>query len=128
MNKAFLMGRLTRDPELRYTQAGVAVCTFTLAVDRRMAKDKTDFLEIVAWRKTAEFCSKYLTKGSRVVVIGPIQTRALEDDNGKKRKKTEIVAEEVHFADSKRKANDDTDYGSEYEGFTEVDDDNELPF
>lgn len=63
MNKAFLMGRLTRDPELRYTQAGVAVCTFTLAVDRRMAKDKTDFLEIVAWRKTAEFCGQYFTKG-----------------------------------------------------------------
>ena len=128
MNKAFLMGRLTRDPELRYTQAGVAVCTFTLAVDRRMAKDKTDFLEIVAWRKTAEFCSKYFAKGSRVVVIGPIQTRAWEDDNGQKRKKTEIIAEEVHFADSKRKANNDTDYGLAYEGFTEVEDDDEIPF
>ena len=128
MNKAFLMGRLTRDPELRYTQAGVAVCTFTLAVDRRMAKDKTDFLEIVAWRNTAEFCSKYLTKGSRVVVIGPIQTRTWENDNGQKRKKTEIIAEEVHFADSKRKANNDTDYGLAYEEFTEVVDDNELPF
>lgn len=128
MNKAFLMGRLTRDPELRYTQAGVAVCTFTLAVDRRMAKDKTDFLEIVAWRKTAEFCSKYFAKGSRVVVIGPIQTRAWEDDNGQKRKKTEIIAEELHFADSKRKANNDTDYGLAYVGFTEVDDDDELPF
>ena len=128
MNKAFLMGRLTRNPELRYTQAGVAVCTFNLAVDRRMAKDKTDFLEIVAWRKTAEFCSKYFAKGSRVVVIGPIQTRAWEDDNGQKRKKTEIIAEEVHFADSKRKANNDTDYGLAYEGFTEVDDDDELPF
>jgi len=122
------MGRLTRDPELRYTQAGVAVCTFTLAVDRRMAKDKTDFLEIVAWRNTAEFCSKYLTKGSRVVVIGPIQTRTWENDNGQKRKKTEIIAEEVHFADSKRKANNDTDYGLAYEEFTEVVDDNELPF
>ena len=128
MNKAFLMGRLTRDPELRYTQAGVAVCTFTLAVDRRMAKDKTDFLEIVAWRNTAEFCRKYLTKGSRVVVIGPIQTRTWENDNGQKRKKTEIIAEEVHFADSKRKANNDTDYGLAYEEFTEVVDDNELPF
>jgi len=128
LNKAFLMGRLTRDPELRYTQAGVAVCTFTLAVDRRMAKDKTDFLEIVAWRNTAEFCSKYLTKGSRVVVIGPIQTRTWENDNGQKRKKTEIIAEEVHFADSKRKANNDTDYGLAYEEFTEVVDDNELPF
>jgi len=122
------MGRLTRDPELRYTQAGVAVCTFTLAVDRRMAKDKTDFLEIVAWRNTAEFCRKYLTKGSRVVVIGPIQTRTWENDNGQKRKKTEIIAEEVHFADSKRKANNDTDYGLAYEEFTEVVDDNELPF
>jgi len=128
LNKAFLMGRLTRDPELRYTQAGVAVCTFTLAVDRRMAKDKTDFLEIVAWRKTAEFCGQYFTKGSRVVVIGPIQTRTWEDDNGQKRKKTEIIAEEVHFADSKRQANDDTDYGLAYDGFTEVDDDDELPF
>jgi len=122
------MGRLTRDPELRHTAEGVPVCTFTLAVDRRMAKDKTDFLEIVAWRKTAEFCSKYLTKGSRVVVIGPIQTRTWENDNGQKRKKTEIIAEEVHFADSKRKANNDTDYGLAYEEFTEVVDDNELPF
>ena len=128
MNKAFLMGRLTRDPELRYTGEGVPVCTFTLAVARRLAKDKTDFLEIVAWRKTAEFCSKYFAKGSRVVVIGPIQTRTWEDDHGRKRKKTEIVAVEVHFADSKRQANDDTDYGSGYEGFTEVDDDDELPF
>jgi len=122
------MGRLTRDPELRHTAEGVPVCTFTLAVGRRMAKDKTDFLEIVAWRKTAEFCSKYLTKGSRVVVIGPIQTRTWENDNGQKRKKTEIIAEEVHFADSKRKANNDTDYGLAYEEFTEVVDDNELPF
>lgn len=128
MNKAILMGRLTRDPELRYTQAGVAVCTFTLAVDRRMAKDKTDFLEIVAWRKTAEFCGQYLTKGSRVVVIGPIQTSTWEDDNGQKRKKTEIIAEEVHFADGKRQANDGTDHGLAYEGSAEVDGDEALPF
>ena len=128
MNKAILMGRLTRDPELRYTQAGVAVCTFTLAVDRRMAKDKTDFLEIVAWRKTAEFCGQYFTKGSRVIVIGPIQTSTWEDDNGQKRKKTEIIAEEVHFADSKRQANDDTDHGLAYEGSAEVDGDEALPF
>ncbi len=106
LNKAILMGRLTRDPELRQTQNGVSVVTFTLAVDRNYAKagteKQTDFIDIVAWRSTAEFVSRYFKKGMQVAVTGSIQTRKWKDQNDQNRVSVEVVADEVFFADSKR--------------------------
>lgn len=105
MNKAILMGRLTADPELRNTQKGKSVTSFTLAVNRRTKSDEqtqADFIDVVAWEKTAEFVSRYFVKGQQVSVVGRIQTRTYEDKNGNKRKAVEVVAEEVFFADSKR--------------------------
>ena len=111
MNKVILMGRLTRDPEVRYTQTNnTLVATFSLAVNRRFAKEgdaqTADFINIVAWSSTGEFVSKYFKKGQQVAVIGRIQTRSWEDQNGQRRYTTEVIAEEVYFADSKRN-NDD---------------------
>jgi single-strand DNA-binding protein len=105
MNKVELLGRLTKDPEIRYTQNNIPVASFTLAVNRRFAKEgeqQADFINIVAWNKTAEFCGKYFKKGSQIALVGRIQTRNWEDDNGQKRYATEVVAEEVYFADSKK--------------------------
>lgn len=102
LNTAILMGRLTAAPELRSTNNGTPVCSFTLAVNRRGKDDGADFIDIVAWSKTAEFVSKYFAKGMQVAVKGRIQTRTWEDNNKNKRKAVEIVAEEVHFAESKK--------------------------
>ena len=107
MNKVVLMGRLTRDPEVRYTQTNnTLVASFSLAVNRRFASQsgerQADFINIVAWSKTGEFCSKYFKKGQQVGVIGRIQTRTYDDAQGQKRYVTEVVAEEAYFADSKR--------------------------
>ena len=107
MNKVILMGRLTRDPEVRYTQnTNTLVSSFSLAVNRRFAKAgeerQADFINVVAWSKTGEFCSKYFKKGQQVGVIGRIQTRNWEDENKQKHYITEVVAEEAYFADSKR--------------------------
>jgi single-strand DNA-binding protein len=101
MNVVILTGRITADPELKYTQSGVAVCTFNLAVDRPTKGDEADFPTIVAWRETAEFVSKYLHKGSKIVARGEVRTRNYEDRDGKKHKVTEIQADRVEFADSK---------------------------
>ena len=99
------MGRLTADPELRTTNTGIAVTTFTVAVDRRYQKageeKQTDFINVVAWRQTAEFVSRYFQKGSMIAVRGSIQTRRYEDNNGNKRTAVEIVADEVSFCGSK---------------------------
>lgn len=107
MNKVILMGRLTRDPEVRYTQTNnTLVASFSLAVNRRFARQgeerQADFINIVAWSKLGEFCSKYFKKGQQVGVIGRIQTRTWDDDQGTKHYVTEVVAEEAYFADSKR--------------------------
>lgn len=106
MNKVILMGRLTRDPEIRYTAGNnVPVCQFTVAVDRRFKSDNqptADFIPVVAWRQTAEFVSKYFTKGSRIAVTGQIQTRSWDDQEGKKHYATEVIADEVEFCESKR--------------------------
>ena len=109
MNKVILMGRLTRDPEVRYTQANnTLVASFTLAVNRRFARQgeerQADFINIVAWGKTGEFCSKYFRKGQQVGIIGRIQTRNWDDDQGQKHYATEVIAEETYFADSKRES------------------------
>lgn len=99
MNKVILMGRLTKDPEVRYTQTNnTLVATFSLAVNRRFAKEepKADFINIVAWDKTGEFCSKYFKKGQQVAVVGRLQTRNWEDEKGQKHYVTEVLAEEVY--------------------------------
>ena len=115
MNKVVLMGRLTRDPEVRYTQnTNTLVSSFSLAVNRRFAKAgeerQADFINVVAWSKTGEFCSKYFKKGQQVGVIGRIQTRNWEDENKQRHYITEVVAEEAYFADSKR----DGDVGASF--------------
>ena len=106
LNHIVLMGRLTRDPELRRTGSGVAVASFTLAVDRDYAaqgqEKETDFVDIVAWRNTAEFVSKYFTKGRMAVVTGRLQIRNWQDKEGNKRRSAEVVADNVYFGDSKR--------------------------
>lgn len=97
MNKVILMGRLTKDPEIRYTQNNTPVCNFTLAVDRRFSKEKqADFINCQAWQKTAEFISKYFQKGSMIAVVGRIQTRTWEDNEGKKRYITEVIVDEAY--------------------------------
>ncbi len=114
MNKVILMGRLTKDPEVRYTQStNTMVTSFTLAVNRRFVKQgeerQADFINIVAWNKTAEFVSKYFSKGQQVGVIGRIQTRNYDNEEGIKHYVTEVIAEEVYFAgEKKEKAQNDT--------------------
>lgn len=130
LNKVILMGRLTDDPELRHTQSNIPVTSFTLAVDRAYSKDRekiTDFIEVVAWRSTAEFAFKYFRKGQLVAVVGSIQTRVWEDKQGNKRKAVEVVADEVHFAEPKRDARAAEPVTADE--FTDLSpDDGELPF
>ena len=103
INKAIIMGRLTRDPELRHTGSGTPVCSFTVAVDNGYGENRqADFINCVAWNKTAEFVSKYFTKGRMIIVIGRIATRTWEGQDGKKNYVTEVVANEVSFGESKR--------------------------
>lgn len=132
LNKAILMGRLCADPELRSTGNGTPVCTFTLAVDRRSKDEGTDFIEVVVWSKTAEFVTKYFTKGMQMAVAGRIQTRNWEDKQGNKRKTVEVVADEVHFAESKRNSqNSNPEIGDPMAalGFNALpDDESDLPF
>lgn len=142
MNKVILMGRLTRDPEVRYTQTNnTLVATFSLAVNRRFVKQgeerQADFINIVAWGKQGEFCSKYFKKGQQVGVIGRIQTRNWEDDKGQKRYATEVIAEEAYFADSKRESsgesagNFENTFGADIAGASsefELTSNDDLPF
>lgn len=141
MNKVILMGRLTRDPEVRYTTTNnTLVASFSIAVNRRFARQgeerQADFINIVAWDKTGEFCSKYFKKGMQVAIVGRIQTRNYEDKDGKKVYVTEVVAEECHFADTKREGAENGLFGGTNEpfnpdnapnDFTPVTDD-DLPF
>ena len=111
LNRIILMGRLTHDPELRRTQSDTPVCSFSLAVDRDYKRDgekETDFIDIVAWRSTAEFVSKYFTKGSMAVVSGRLQIRDWTDREGGKRRSAEVVADNVYFGESKRRDGGDT--------------------
>ena len=104
LNKIFIMGRLTRDPELRRTQSGTPVTSFSLAVDRdyktQSGEKETDFIDVVAWRATAEFVAKYFTKGRMAVVEGRLQIRAWQDKEGNNRRSAEVVADNVYFGDS----------------------------
>ena len=107
LNHIVLMGRLTRDPELRHTGSGIPVASFSLAVDRDFANKETgertcDFIDVVAWRQSAEFVCRYFTKGSMIIVQGSIQTRTYQDRNGNNRKAVEIVADNCMFGESKR--------------------------
>ena len=150
MNKVYLIGNLTRDPEMRSTSSGIPVCNFSIAVNRRFknaqtGQQETDFFNIVAWRQLAELCGRYLAKGRKVAVFGSIQTRSYEAQDGSKRTAFDIVADEVEFLSS---ANAGSAPSSDYHaavspapvqrqqapsyapadsGFTQVDDD-ELPF
>lgn len=145
LNVVALMGRLCGDPELRITPNGVSVTTFTLAVDRSYVKSgadrQADFIDIVAWRSTAEFACKYFRKGQLIAVQGSIQTRSYQDKDGNKRKAFEIVADNVHFAESKRDGDShgsraqaasyrpDVSYTSGNTGdFEEIPSDDDLPF
>lgn len=148
LNQIVLMGRLTRDPELRHTQSGIAVTRFSIAVDRDYqsrdgGEKKTDFIDIVTWRNTAEFVSKYFVKGQMAVVTGKLQINDWTDRDGGKRRSAEVVADNVYFGESRRDGAPAGD--SAYEnrgsynkpasapsyadnGFSEVADDGELPF
>ena len=139
MNKVILMGRLTKDPEMRYTNTNnIPVCSFSLAVERRFAKQEeekqADFFPIVAWNKSAEFCSKYFTKGKKVVIVGRLQTRTWDDDEGKRHYITEVIAEETYFAESKKAEGSQMQQQSQQqqqegqEGFVSIDDDDDFPF
>ena len=120
LNHITIMGRLTRDPELRRTGSGIAVASFTVAVDRDFGgrdggEKETDFIDCVAWRQTGEFVSKYFTKGRMIVVSGRLQIRSWTDKEGNKRRTAEVVADNVYFGDSKR---DSDNSGSSYGGNT----------
>lgn len=122
LNHIVIMGRLTRDPELRRTGSGVAVASFTVAVDRDFAQNgqkETDFLDCVAWRQTGEFVSKYFTKGRMIVVSGRLQIRSWTDKDGNKRKSAEIVADNCYFGDSKQSTEGGTagSYGGQTGGY-----------
>ena len=127
LNHIVVMGRLTRDPEMRRTNSGEAVTSFTLAVDRdfkaKNGERETDFIDVVAWRNTAEFVSKYFTKGRLAAVEGRLQIRSWTDKDGNKRKVAEIVADGVYFGDSKPFSAPESTIS-----FEEVDDDSDLPF
>lgn len=146
LNVICLMGRLTRDPELRHTPNGIATCTFTLAVERNFApagsERKADFIDIVTWRQTAEFVCKHFHKGSLMAVNGSLQTRTYQDKNGNKRTAWEVVADNIHFAGSKQDGDKKIDVAAEdprvwgherpvqtsAEDFAVIDDNEDLPF
>ena len=147
LNRIVIMGRLTRDPELRRTQNGTAVTSFSIAVDRDFksrdnGEKATDFIDGVAWRQTAEFVCQYFTKGRMAVVEGRLQIRDWKDKDGNNRRSAEVVADNIYFGDSKR---DSQQSGGEYAppancspadrytapaggGFAEIEEDGELPF
>lgn len=135
MNKAILIGNLTRDPEVRTTPSGVTVCNFSIAVNRRFKNQAgeqiTDFFNIIAWRQLGDMCGKYLAKGRRVCVVGEIQTRNYDAKDGTKRSVTEIVADEVEFLTPREGGHtaapqQGNSAAAGFEGFTDIDD--ELPF
>ena len=164
MNKVILVGNLTRDPEYRTTPNGASVCNFSIAVQRRFANQQgvreADFINCVAWRQTADFVHRYFTKGKRIGVVGSLQTRTYDAQDGSKRYVTEVVCDECEFVDSKPQGDGNQSYGGQQgggygnqsyggqnygynapaqrnnapandfagQGFTQVDDDDQLPF
>lgn len=132
LNHTIIMGRMTKDPELKKTPNGVSVTSFTLAVDRDYEKDTTDFIDVVAWRNTAEFVSKYLGKGRMAVASGRLQIRKWTDKDGNERRTAEINADNVYFGDSKKSEPDFTVPVSDCEDIEpmaiEDGEDGDLPF
>ena len=128
INTAILMGRITATPEVKHTTSGNAVTSFTVACERAYAKDgvrETDFIDVVAWRNTAEFIGRYFEKGQMIAIKGTIQTRNYEDKNGSKRKAVEVVADEVSFCGEKRQG--ERPNVTVDDGFDEIPND-DLPF
>ena len=125
MNSIILIGRLTKDPDLRYTQAGKAVCSFTLAVDRPYSGDKkeADFINIIVWNKVGENCAQYLSKGRKVAVQGRLQIRSYEVDKGQRRYITEVVANSVEFLEFGNKKGSKDDFGIDVDF-----DESDVPF
>lgn len=147
LNKVILMGNLTAQPELKQTQSGTSVCSFSIAVNRRFEKDKVDFINCVAWKQQAEFITRYFGKGQSIALVGNLQVRTWTDKNGGKRYETEVIVEEVTFAGSKPENNASnvpnaytpTDNAQSYipeayaqntaaQGFEEIPNDATLPF
>ena len=130
LNKAIIMGRITRDLELKYSASNVAVCRFSVAVDRRFAKQgeerQTDFISVVAFGKTAEFASKFFEKGRMINVVGYIQTGSYTDKDGKKVYTTDVVADEINFCGEKK--GETTGPAPRDDGFMPIDTDDDLPF
>lgn len=128
-NKVIIGGRLTTDAELKQTPSGVSVTAFSIAVNRKGADNKTDFIDVVAWRQTAEFICKYFKKGSSICIVGNLQKREWTDNKGNKRYATEVIAEEACFVDSKNETSAETptfaDTAPKFEEIKETDD---LPF
>lgn len=130
-NKTILIGRLTQDPELKMTASSIPVTSFTIAINRKGKEKIADFLNIVAWRNTAEFVTKYFKKGQAILIVGSVQTRSYEDKDGKKRMVFEVVADEVQFAEPKRDGTPSTAGTTSYtngDDFTPIGEDEELPF
>lgn len=131
MNKTILIGRLTTDPEIRTTQSGTKVASYSLAVDRAFKSEgqpEADFIDCVAWSKGAEFAEKYLTKGTKIAIEGHIQTRNWEDQNGNKRKSTEVIVERHEFCESKKTESSNNNVMPSAPTPFEPDDDSDLPF
>ena len=130
INKAILMGRLTKEPELRHTGQGTPVCSFSIAVNNGYGENQqTDFINCVAWNKTAEFVSNYFSKGSMIVIIGRIATRVWEGQDGKKNYSTEVVVNEVSFGESKRTQDETSGEPMQSEEFIPLaETDEDMPF
>ena len=131
LNKGILMGRLTRDPELRHTQSGTAVCSFTLAIDRDRkdanGEKQTDFIDCVAWNKQAEFVAQWFSKGMMAIVVGRIQSRKWQDQNGNNRTAIEINCDDVSFGETKK--NRDSNSGRQNSDFADMpEEDSDVPF
>ena len=130
LNKVILGGRLTSDPELKQTPQGIAVCTFSIAVNRKGKDAQTDFINCQAWRQSAEFISKFFKKGSSICITGSIQTRSWDDQNGNKRYATEVNVDEAYFVDGKSdgQASESAFQLPATPKFEDVEDDQDLPF
>ena len=138
-NKVILIGNITKDLELKQTPNGVSVCSFDIAVNRKLSRDEVDFISIVAWRQQAEFVTKYFKKGQAILVCGQIQTRSYTDKQGNKRTAVEVVADEVSFVGNKESATEaksgapaqpymPSTYTSNNQNFEEIDVDDDIPF
>lgn len=134
LNRITIMGRLTRDPELRRTQSGAPVTSFTMAVDRdfksQSGDKETDFIDVVAWRNTAEFAAKYFTKGRMAIASGRLQIRDWQDNNGNKRRSAEVIADSIYFSDSKPQDAQPAVHAVNVDAsdFDEIEDDPDFPF